>query len=131
AEARRQVRGWTLWFQRLQAWYLLAGAVRAPTVAALAARAGLDPDRLEATLTAYNPAARHPALPDPAGKPRAARLPTPAPPAPAGKPGAARRPQDQPPYALIDCSIRPRLFYPAPVLTLGGLLVAPESGPVL
>jgi 3-oxo-5alpha-steroid 4-dehydrogenase len=114
AEARRQVRGSTLWFQRLQAWYLLAGAVRAPTVAALAARAGLDPDRLETTLAAYNAAARDPALPDPAGKPV-----------------AARRPQEQPPYALIDCSIRPRLFYPAPVLTLGGLLVAPESGQVL
>ena len=42
-----------------------------------------------------------------------------------------RRPQDQPPYYLIDCSIRPRLFYPAPVLTLGGLAVAPESGQVL
>ena len=34
-------------------------------------------------------------------------------------------PQDQPPYSLIDCSVRPRLFYPAPVLTLGGLVVAP------
>ena len=43
AEARRQVRGSTLWFQRLQAWYLLAGAVRAPTLAAVAARAGLRP----------------------------------------------------------------------------------------
>ena len=31
AQARRQVRGSTLWFQRLQAWYLLSlGAVRAP-----------------------------------------------------------------------------------------------------
>ena len=27
--------------------------------------------------------------------------------------------------------MRPRLFYPAPVLTLGGLTVAPESGQVL
>ena len=114
ADARRQIRRSTLWFQRLQAWYLLAGAVRAPTVAAVAARAGLDPDRLEATLAAYNAAARNPALPDPAGKP-----------------AAARRPQDQSPYALIDCSIRPRLFYPAPVLTLGGLVVDPGSGQVL
>ena len=41
AEARRQVRGSTLWFQRLQAWYLLAtGAVTAPTLAGVAARAG-------------------------------------------------------------------------------------------
>jgi 3-oxo-5alpha-steroid 4-dehydrogenase len=115
AEARRQVRGSTLWFQRLQAWYLLtAGRVSAPTVAAVAARAGLDPNRLEATLAAYNAAARDPAAPDPAGKP-----------------AAARRPQDQPPFSLIDCSVRPRLFYPAPVLTLGGLVVSPASGQVL
>jgi 3-oxo-5alpha-steroid 4-dehydrogenase len=66
ADARRQIRRSTLWFQRLQAWYLLAGAVRAPTVAAVAARVGLDPDRLEATLAAYNAAAHDPALPDPA-----------------------------------------------------------------
>jgi len=115
AGARHQVRGSTLWFQRLQAWYLLSlGAVRAPTVAGVAARAGVDPDSLAATLAAYNSAARDPAVPDPAGKP-----------------AAARRPQDQPPYYLIDCSVRPRLFYPAPVLTLGGLVVAPESGQVL
>jgi len=115
AEARRQLRGSTLWFQRLQAWYLLtAGRVSAPTVAAVAARAGLDPNRLEATLAAYNAAARDPAVPDPTGKP-----------------AAARRPQDQPPFSLIDCSVRPRLFYPAPVLTLGGLVVSPASGQVL
>jgi 3-oxo-5alpha-steroid 4-dehydrogenase len=115
AEARRQLRGSTLWFQRLQAWYLLtAGRVSAPTVAAVAARAGLDPSRLEATLAAYNAAARDPAVPDPTGKP-----------------AAARRPQDQPPFSLIDCSVRPRLFYPAPVLTLGGLVVSPASGQVL
>jgi 3-oxo-5alpha-steroid 4-dehydrogenase len=114
AKARRQVRGSTLWFQRLQAWYLLSrGAPRAPTVAAVAARAGIDPDGLAATLAAYNAAARDPARPDPAGKP-----------------AAARKPQDQPPYYLIDCSVRPRLFYPAPVLTLGGLVVAPGSGQV-
>jgi len=115
AEARRQVRGSTLWFQRLQAWYLLGtGAVHAPAVAAVAAKAGVDPDGLAATLAAYNAAARDPAQPDPAGKP-----------------AAVRQPQDQPPYYLIDCSVRPRLFYPAPVLTLGGLVVAPESGQVL
>jgi len=115
AQARRQVRGSTLWFQRLQAWYLLGlGAVRAPTVAGVAARAGVDPDGLAATLAAYNAAARDPGQPDPVGKP-----------------AAARQAQDQPPYYLIDCSVRPRLFYPAPVLTLGGLVVAPESGQVL
>jgi 3-oxo-5alpha-steroid 4-dehydrogenase len=83
-------------------------------VAGVAARAGLDPAGLTATLAAYNAAARDPAAPDPVGKP-----------------AAARRPQDQPPYYLIDCSIRPRLLYPAPVLTLGGLAVAPGSGQVL
>ncbi len=121
-EARRQVRRSTLWFQRLQAWYLLtAGTVSAPTVAGLAARAALDPDRLAATLAAYNLAAHNAA--DPARDPAARD--------PAGKPAALCRAQDQPPYSLIDCSVRPRLFYPAPVLTLGGLVVAPESGQVL
>jgi 3-oxo-5alpha-steroid 4-dehydrogenase len=42
-----------------------------------------------------------------------------------------RRAQDESPYYLIDCSVRPRLFYPAPVLTLGGLVVTPEPGQVL
>jgi 3-oxo-5alpha-steroid 4-dehydrogenase len=119
AEARRQVRGSTLWFQRLQAWYLLTlGRVSADTVAGVAARARVDPDGLAATLAAYNAAA---AAADPAGKSAD----------PAGKPADLVRPQDQPPYSLIDFSIRPRLLYPAPVLTLGGLVVAPETGQVL
>src|SRR4029077_13468784 len=115
------VRGWALGCQRLQAWYLLAGAVRAPTVAAVAARAGLPPDRLEATLAAYNAAARDPAAPAPAGKTAAPR----AAPGRGGAPPPPRRAQTHPPFALIDCSVRPRLFYPAPVLTLGGLVVDP------
>ena len=123
AEARRQLRRSTLWFQRLQAWYLLTfGAVTAPTVAGVAARAGLDPGGLAATLAAYNAAARDPT-------PAAARDPASA--DPSGKPRDLVRAQDQPPYSLIDCSVRPRLFYPAPVLTLGGLVVSPESGQVL
>ena len=40
------------------------------------------------------------------------------------------RPQDQPPFSLIDCSVRPRLAYPAPMLTLGGLVVAEDTGQV-
>jgi 3-oxo-5alpha-steroid 4-dehydrogenase len=111
--ARRQVRGTTLWFQRLQAMYLLTtGRVKAPTVAALAARAGLDADGLAATLDAYNFAA-------------AAGLAD-----PAGKPADMVRAQDRPPYSLIDCSVRPRLANPAPMLTLGGLVVAEETGQV-
>src|SRR5215472_7035321 len=113
AEARRQLRGPALWFQRLQAAYLLtAGRVRGPSVAAVAARAGIDPAGLTATLDAYNAAAA-------AGRPD-----------PAGKPADLARPQDQPPFSLIDCSVRPRLAYPAPMLTLGGLVVAEDTGQV-
>src|SRR5262249_42597509 len=58
AEARRQLRGPALWFQRVQAAYLLTvGRVSAPTGAAGAARAGIDPVGLAATLAAYNAAA--------------------------------------------------------------------------
>jgi 3-oxo-5alpha-steroid 4-dehydrogenase len=131
AEARRQVRRSTLWFQRLQAWYLLSfAAVTAPSVAAAAARAGVDPEGLAATLAAYN-AAAYAAVRDPASAPNPAGARPPVPADPAGKPRDLLRPQDQPPYTLIDCSVRPRPFYPAPVLTLGGLVVAPESGQVL
>jgi 3-oxo-5alpha-steroid 4-dehydrogenase len=140
AEARRQLRGTTLWFQRLQASYLLTfGRVSAPTVAGLAARAGIDAAGLAATLEAYNataarlasPAAglAHPSadrghpgdgLASPGAEP-GDRL---------GKPADLVRPQDQPPYSLIDVSVRPRLAYPAPMLTLGGLVVAEDTGQV-
>ncbi|MBV9450404.1 MAG: FAD-binding protein [Streptosporangiaceae bacterium] len=110
-QAHRQLRGTTLLFQRLQARYLLtSGTVSAPTLAEVAARAGVDPDGLAATVAAYNAATG----PDPLGKPE-----------------ELRRPLDQAPYSLIDCSIRPRLLYPAPVLTLGGLVVEPGTGQVL
>jgi 3-oxo-5alpha-steroid 4-dehydrogenase len=113
AEARRQLRRSTLWFQRLQALYLLtAGRVSAPTVAEVAARAGINPAGLAATLAAYNAAAA-------AGHPD-----------PAGKPAELVRAQDRPPFSLIDCSIQPRLAYPAPMLTLGGLVVVEETGHV-
>jgi 3-oxo-5alpha-steroid 4-dehydrogenase len=133
AEARRQLRGTTLWFQRLQAWYLLtAGRVSAPTVAGLAARAGIDAAGLAATLEAYNATTAGLAVPgagpavpgaevaDPSGQPAD----------PLGKPADLVRAQDRPPYSLIDLSVRPRLAYPAPMLTLGGLAVAEETGQV-
>ncbi|MDX6392779.1 MAG: 3-oxo-5alpha-steroid 4-dehydrogenase [Streptosporangiaceae bacterium] len=113
AEARRQLRGTTLWFQRVGARYLLTGGrISAPTVAGLAARAGIDAGGLAAALDAYNTAAA-------AGRPD-----------PLGKPADLVRPQDRPPYSLIDVSVRPRLAYPAPMLTLGGLVVAEETGQV-
>jgi 3-oxo-5alpha-steroid 4-dehydrogenase len=119
AQARRQLRGSTLWFQRLQAWHLLTlGRVTADTLADVAARAGVDPDGLAATLAAYNGSA---AAADGSGES----------PDPAGKPPDLVLLQDQPPYSLIDFSIRPRLWYPAPVLTLGGLVVDQETGHVL
>ena len=119
AEARRQVRGSTLWFQRLQAWYLLFVApVTAATVSGAAARAGVDPDGLAATVAGYNAAASGGRSTDPAGDPM-------------GKPPDLLADLDQPPYTLIDFSIRPRMFDPAPVLTLGGLVVSPETGAVL
>jgi 3-oxo-5alpha-steroid 4-dehydrogenase len=118
-EARRQVRGSTLWFQRLQAWYLLFLApVTAAKLAVVATRAGVDPDGLTATVAAYNEAASNARLTDVRADPM-------------GKPSDLLVALDQPPYSLIDFSIRPRMLDPAPVLTLGGLVVAPETGAVL
>ena len=110
--ARSQLRGSTLWFQRLQARYLLTfGRVTADTVTGVAARAGIDPGALAATVAAYNAQdAGH----DPAGKPADLVVA-----------------QDQPPYSLIDFSIQARLLNPAPVLTLGGLVVDHATGQVL
>ena len=113
AQARRQLRGPALWFQRIQGAYLLtAGRVSAATPGGAAVRAGIDPAGLTATLAEYNAAAA-------AGRPD-----------PAGKPAGLVRAQDRPPFSLIDCSVRPRLAYPAPMLTLGGLLVAEDTGQV-
>ncbi|HEY3975995.1 MAG TPA: FAD-binding protein [Streptosporangiaceae bacterium] len=113
ARARRELRGTTLWFQRLQALYLLTGGrVSAATLAGLADRAGLDRAGLTATVAAHNAAAA-------AGQPD-----------PAGKAAALVRPVVRPPYSLIDCSIRPSRWFPAPMLTLGGLVVAEDTGHV-
>jgi 3-oxo-5alpha-steroid 4-dehydrogenase len=113
AEARRQIRTQTLWFQRLQAWALLsAGRVSAPTLAGVAAKAGVDADARVLTVKAYNEAAA-------AGEPD-----------PAGKAPEFVRPLEHPPYSLVDCSIRNRTAQPAPMLTLGGLVVDEETGQV-
>lgn len=93
-EARTQLRTQTLWFQKLQMWYLMRfDRISAPTLHELATRAGIDAEALITT--------------------------------------AKAKPLEQPPYSLIDCSIRPRLAYPAPMLTLGGLVVSETTGQVL
>jgi 3-oxo-5alpha-steroid 4-dehydrogenase len=113
AEARSQIRSQTLWFQRVQAWFLLrSDRVSAETVTAAATRAGIDPDALSVTVKAYNDAIA-------AGEPD-----------PTGKPPELVRALEQPPFSLIDCSVRHRPAQPAPMLTLGGLLVAEETGQV-
>jgi 3-oxo-5alpha-steroid 4-dehydrogenase len=112
AQARRQLRRQTLWFQRSQAWYLLTVArVSAPRLEEVAAQAGVDPQGLRDTVAAYHAAIRTGAG-DPAGK--AAELVEPL----------------EPPYSLIDVSVRPRPGYPCPMLTLGGLVVDEDSGQV-
>jgi 3-oxo-5alpha-steroid 4-dehydrogenase len=114
ADARRQLRGSTQWFQRLQTWYLLRMArTEAPSLAAAAVRAGVAPDGLTETMSAYNAAAL--------GGQQDAE----------GKPAELVTAIDQPPYSLIDLSIRPTLAYPAPMLTLGGLVVDEDTGQVL
>ena len=88
--------------------------VSAPTVAAVAARAcGGTP-----------PGSRPPWPP----MPRRATRPCPTRPE-SPPPACGRRTSRR--SRSIDCSVRPRLFYPAPVLTLGGLVVSPASGQVL
>ncbi len=114
ARSWRRLRGSTLWFQLLQAVYLLTRArVSAPTIEQVAAKSGIDPAGLAATVAAYNDAAAS-GQPDPLGKP-------------AGLVTEVKTP----PYSLIDLSIRPRPAYPAPMLTLGGLVVDEGTGRVL
>ena len=81
-------RGQTLWFQRLQAWYLLTrGRATRLALEALARRAGVDPAGLAATVAATT-------LPRPAGTIRRASRRN------RSRPGPAA-------YSLIDYSVRP------------------------
>jgi 3-oxo-5alpha-steroid 4-dehydrogenase len=94
----------TLWFQRMQARYLLRSRLRG-TVEEVARRAGIDPEGLRKTVAAYgglDAFGKHPDLVRPLREP----------------------------VSLIDCSSRPRLGYPCPMLTLGGLVVDEDTGQV-
>ncbi|MGZ4802093.1 MAG: FAD-binding protein [Acidimicrobiia bacterium] len=81
---------------------LTLNAVRGATVTELARRCGLPPDRLEATLAAYNEMAQRRG-PDPLGKPT-----------------ELVRPLGTPPFLAVRCDLDSLLF-PAPCITLGGL----------
>lgn len=111
--ARSQLRSQTVWFQRLQAEYLLATAATGDTLEAVAGKAGIDPRALADAVERHNRAAR-------SGEPD-----------PAGKPAEFVQVLDQPPYALLDLSVRPTVAYPCPMLTLGGLRVDEDTGQVL
>jgi 3-oxo-5alpha-steroid 4-dehydrogenase len=87
-KARRQLREQTLWFQRLQMWYLFTLRRKGTP--------GIDEPGLAATL----------------------------------KECAGTKPL-KPPYSVLDMSIRPRIGFPAPMLTLGGLVVDERTGAVL
>lgn len=109
----RTLRASTLWFQLLQAGYLMTRArVSASSLRAVAQKAGVDADGLTATVADYNAAVA-------GGGPD-----------PFGKPASLREQLVDPPYSLIDLSIRPRPAYPAPMLTLGGLVVDEHTGQV-
>ncbi len=107
-DARRQIRRETLWFQRLTAHYLLRAAlVRGRSVEEVARGSGVDPAGLAATVAAYGRGE------DAFGKSSDLVAPLTG------------------PYVLIDCSYGPRLGYPCPMLTLGGLRVDETTGQVL
>jgi 3-oxo-5alpha-steroid 4-dehydrogenase len=111
--ARAQLPEQTLWFQRMQAEYLLWKRVSAANLDDLAAKAGIDPEGLRRTVAAHNAAARAGAAD------------------PTGKPAEFVSAIEHPPFALLDITIRPSIANPCPMLTLGGLVVDEGSGAVL
>lgn len=114
AQAKRQLLTQTLWFQQAQAAVLLlTGRVRRQSLREVAQAAGVDADGLLATVEAHNRAIDT-GTTDPAGKP----------------PEFCQR-IDRGPYTLMDVSVRPNPLYPTPMLTLGGIRVAEDTGAVL
>jgi 3-oxo-5alpha-steroid 4-dehydrogenase len=108
AEARRDTKAQSQWFQGLQLRHLLRrGRVTGATVEEVARKAGVDPQGLRASVEAYHGAED-----------------------PMGKPAEFARRLEHPPFSLIDISVRPNLGYPTPMLTLGGLVVDEDTGAV-
>ncbi|WP_143343052.1 FAD-binding protein, partial [Crossiella equi] len=111
ARARRQLAHQALWFQRVGAYMQLAARHTAPTLEAVAARAGVDPAGLRATVEEHHRRLAQ-RRPDPTGRPEELARPLHA------------------PYSLVEVSIRGRRVPPCPVLPLGGLVVDERTGAV-
>ncbi len=114
AEARSQLGSRTTWFQRVQAETMMrVDGTTAGTLEELAAKVGIDPTGLVATVTAHNDAIA-------AGTAD-----------PMGKPDEFRRPVRTAPFSLFDVSLKKSLSNPLPMITLGGLVVDEDTGEVL
>lgn len=112
AEARKQLWGQSLWFQRMQSSALFSVGVRGASLQEVARKAGVDPDGLTSTVEAHNHAIE-------------VREPD-----PVGKPAEFTRPVGAGPYTLLNISIRPSLVNPCPMFTLGGVTVDEDTGQV-
>lgn len=100
------------WFQRVQFEVMRRAAKRGATLDEVAAKAGIDPSGLRATVHEHNTA-----IVDGAADP-------------VGKPAEFTRPVGDGPFWLIDVSIKPSLTNPCPMFTVGGLVVDEDSGAV-
>ncbi|MCP2293078.1 FAD-binding protein [Nocardia amikacinitolerans] len=107
-----QIRTQATWFQRGQFEVMRRNAVRGATLEAVAAKAGIDPAGLRATVDAHNAAIAN-GSPDPVGKP-----------------AEFTEPVRSGPYWLLDVGIKPSLTNPCPMLTLGGVVVDERTGAV-
>jgi 3-oxo-5alpha-steroid 4-dehydrogenase len=112
-QARAELSGQAIWFQRLQMEAMLrTDRVQADTLEQVAAKAGIDPVGLCQTVASHNSAAAT-GLPDPMGKPP-----------------EFVRPVGQGPFSLIAISVKRSLINPCPMFTLGGLIVDELTGAV-
>jgi 3-oxo-5alpha-steroid 4-dehydrogenase len=110
-KARRQLRQQSLWFQRMQSEALFRlDSTRGSTLQAVAAKAGVDPAGLLATVEAHNHAIDIGA------------------PDPMGKTDEFRRRVGVGPYTMLNISVRPSLANPCPMFTLGGVVVDEDTG---
>ncbi|MBF6190400.1 FAD-binding protein [Nocardia sp. CDC186] len=100
------------WFQRGQFETMRRTAIRGATLEQAAAKAGIDPAGLRATVDAHNTAIETGA------------------PDPVGKPAEFTEPVRTGPFWLLDVGIKPSLTNPCPMLTLGGVVVDERTGAV-